>query len=88
MPKEKTLNWEYCECGCHGSELRIGGEYFWSLTDWPEKNGKPDYDKPMFHLNDGHKYGKHLGTFKTSEERDEHVRGIIRKHMEELKKAL
>lgn len=31
-----TLPWEYCECGCKSSELRIGGVYFhlhWDLKD-------------------------------------------------------
>jgi hypothetical protein len=38
MPKEqrKRLPWEYCECGCKGWNLDIGGVYFhlyWDLKD-------------------------------------------------------
>jgi hypothetical protein len=35
MPAEekKTLPWKYCECGCKGWELDIGGMYFWMYWD-------------------------------------------------------
>lgn len=86
--EKKRLPWVYCECGCHGHEISIGGLYFWSLTDWPLVKGEPDYENPFFHLNDGHKWGNHLGTFKTYKERDRFIRRIIRKHVNELKKIL
>lgn len=35
MPADerKTLPWEYCECGCKGWELKLGGTYFWMHWD-------------------------------------------------------
>ena len=32
--------WEYCECGCHGHELKIAGLRFWCFQSIIEKSGK------------------------------------------------
>jgi hypothetical protein len=39
MPAEekKTLPWVYCECGCKGWELSLGGRYFWMYWDLGKK---------------------------------------------------
>ena len=34
MPK--PLKWEYCECGCHGSDFRVGPLYYW-MNDYGMK---------------------------------------------------
>lgn len=28
MPARSRIPWKYCECGCHSSEVTIGGAYF------------------------------------------------------------
>jgi hypothetical protein len=35
MPAEekKALPWVYCECGCKGWDLSVGGMYFWMFWD-------------------------------------------------------
>lgn len=30
---KKGIPWKYCECGCKGSEARIGALYFWKYDD-------------------------------------------------------
>jgi hypothetical protein len=32
------LNWEYCECGCHGSSLTIAGRVWYRYIDFPGWN--------------------------------------------------
>jgi hypothetical protein len=33
VEEKKTLPWKYCECGCKGWELDVGGMYFWMHWD-------------------------------------------------------
>jgi hypothetical protein len=86
--KSPALPWEYCECGCHGSELRIGNFYRWSLMTWPVVDGKNDYAHPQHHLNTGHKWGKHLGTWSSSEELNAFVRAELAQLAPDVEKQL
>ena len=60
MARTSKLDWEYCECGCHGLELTIGTLYRWALIEFP--NGVSAEERTVY-LNDGHRFGRHLGTF-------------------------
>lgn len=88
MKKKKPLPWEYCECGCKGSDLKIGEFYRWTTITWPMKNGKSDYDHPSYHLNDGHKWGKHLGTWNNYEDLNAFVRNELREYLTKAKQEL
>jgi len=66
---QKRLNWKYCECGCKGYELTIGGRFFWSFYDL----------KGGWYLTEGHGgYGTDLGKFKSWEKADEKLLEILR----------
>ena len=79
--KPAELKWEYCECGCHGVELRMGAFYRWSVLEFTVPG---NYEKFLVHLNDGHKWGKHLGTFNSHAERDKFVRAELKKQIKEM----
>ena len=85
------LPWKYCECGCHGFEMEIGKLYFWCImvfpANWGESNGW-NSEGSVFHLNDGHKYGNHLGSFNSMEELNDFVRKILSNNLANLKKFL
>jgi len=70
--------WEYCECGCHGHELRIGNYYYWLYNDL----------KGNFYLREGHGFPAtiNLGIFKSFEEADQKVKELIKEQIKELKK--
>ncbi len=68
---ERKFEWKYCECGCHGLELELGVFYRWVLIDFP--NSPREYKTRVVHLNDGHKWGKHLGTFDSFEKMEKFV---------------
>lgn len=74
----KPLPWQYCECGCHGHELRIGDFYRWCFQELSGKIGSLRI--VSVHLNSGHKWGTHLGTFKSFEEADDFVRAELKEH--------
>ena len=80
------FDWEYCECGCHGNELRIGNFYRWSLTDFP--NSPREYETQFHHLNDGHKWGQHLGTFRSWKDLEDFVAKDLEKELESLAAAI
>lgn len=82
--QSKQVDWKYCECGCHGHELRLGSLYFWMFNDL----GRCGSSK-HFHLNTGHSgLGKDLGRFSSFEKADcaarAHARLIIKKRRKEL----
>ena len=89
-PNNSPLPWESCECGCHGSELKIGGLYFWTLMEFPTSFGAGNNystEGSVFHLNDGHsRYGNDLGTFNSGQKRDNFIRKILEANLVELKK--
>ncbi len=61
------LNWEYCECGCHGYELVGAPIHRWCLL---VLDGR---DKPYF-LHEGHGYiGRKMGQYSTMKEADDVV---------------
>ena len=85
--KSKRVDWEYCECGCHGHELRLGPLYYWMFNDL----GRGGSAK-RFHLNTDHSgLGSRLGSFSSFEEADRaartHAKLIIKKRREELDRA-
>lgn len=72
VKNSKLLNWRYCKCGCGGNELHYNGVDLWMYIDFlPGNNGKPDYDKPKYHLHDGLEW---IGIFYTREDLDNFVR--------------
>lgn len=86
--KSQKIDWEYCECSCHGHEIRFGSVYFWMFNDLGK--GK---DKIGFHLFNSHMgmTSEIIGTYDSFEEADEVARNIAReklkKYREELEKA-
>lgn len=76
---KKKLNFEYCECGCHGFELSVAGQYFWVFDDL----------KGSFHVHSGHSScTKRLGSFKSWNAVHSYVRKQLKKAADELKEAL
>jgi hypothetical protein len=71
------LPWKYCECGCHGWDLNIGGNYFW--LHWNTK------DKWTL-CKDGHGFtlGTEVGVYKT----DRGAEGAVRRALKKAKKEL
>ena len=68
MPASNQPSWKYCECGCKGSELTIGGQDFWLYNSL-----KKDPKGSLFlYLGHGHS-GVRLGQFHTREEADKVV---------------
>lgn len=54
-----ALDWEYCECGCHGSEAHAGPFYFWIFNDL----------KGGYFLHTGHGWhSPRVGKFSSQEE--------------------
>lgn len=52
------LGWKYCECGCHGHEVTIGGLYFWELMTFGYNGKQTDYNDVTYELRSGHgRYG-------------------------------
>lgn len=86
----QKIGWEYCECGCHGHEIRFGPIYFWLFNDLGKGS---DSDKHGFHLFNSHMgiTSKIIGTYDSFKEADEAARNIAReklkKYREELEKA-
>jgi hypothetical protein len=79
MSKSKKFNWKYCECGCHGFELSVGGQYYWCL----------DRLDGTFILNQGHAWmSGSLGEFKSWKEVNNYVKNDLNKIRKELDKAL
>lgn len=37
---------KYCECGCHGTELKAGGVYMWIFSSLETPEGGPHYIYP------------------------------------------
>lgn len=70
-----NLNWSYCECGCHQYELTIAGRHF---TTYEDSSG--------FYFSESHlgKYGKKI---KNYNEANKLVIEILKRDLEELKKA-
>ena len=76
MPTKLTLPWEYCECGCHGWSLDIGGNYFWLHWDLASR----------WTLRSGHGFlgGREVGVYKTVQGAE----GTVRRALKKAKKAL
>lgn len=75
----KKLDFEYCECGCHGFELSVAGQYFWVNDDL-----KGNYD-----VHSGHGWISHrLIRLKSWDEVRAYVRGKLEDAAKELKDAL
>lgn len=94
---KKELNWEYCECGCHGLDLQVAYQYFWCFIHWPESvkdeagNYKPNYQKPVYDLYDKHKgdvWGGFLGSFNSMAEVNSFVKEKLKKICKEIKEKL
>lgn len=73
------MNWEYCECGCHGHELQVAGRYFWLFNDL----------KGTYRLHSGHGWTSAvIGTYTSWEEAEVKVKEILTASLNELKIAL
>lgn len=66
------VKWEYCECGCKGSQCSD----YWMHNDL----------KGQFYLFDGHGFmGERIGIFKSQKALDEAVIPLLRKKIKSLK---
>jgi hypothetical protein len=80
---EPAIPWEYCECGCHGHEARIGSLYYWLYNDL----------KGTFHLNTAHRGSSNteIGRYASIEAANvvvgEHVRGQLKEQRAALRAA-
>lgn len=73
------MNWEYCECGCHGHEAHAAGIYFWLFNDL----------KGNYTLHRGHGWlSPVIGKYKSWEEAEEKAREILKEALVELREAL
>jgi hypothetical protein len=71
MKKQKKINWEYCECGCHGHEATVKGTHYWVFNDLGPKR---DGNGSLFHLHRGHGFmGVKLGEFDGFETVDSYI---------------
>jgi hypothetical protein len=79
--KVRKLEWKYCECGCHGSELRIGDFSRWSYTTFPVPN---DYTIQKIRLQKGHMFGEYIMTFSSSVELDKFVQNELDEQIKKM----
>lgn len=76
---KKKLKFEYCECGCHGHELSVAGQYFWVLNDL----------KGNLYIHSGHgRISPRLTTVPTWDAVRKYIHERLKKVVEELKEAL
>jgi hypothetical protein len=80
----KALNWEYCECGCHTSDLDLAGAHYSHLMYWPLAK---DNQQIVLHEG-GHLNGKRLGTFKNWAELDAFMLTLAEERLKVLQKAV
>ena len=74
----RALNWEYCECGCHGHELNIGHVHLWLFDDL----------KGTLYLRKGHGHVSPLvDKFKTWKKVDKAARKILTKELKSVADA-
>ena len=63
-----TFPWEYCECGCHGHSLVLGGLEFWcqqDIREWPSGSAQKGMQLISVVVYQGHGfYGKMLGQYR------------------------
>lgn len=80
---KRSIDWEYCECGCHGFTVSIGDEYFWAYVHLPS-------EKISVYSNTHGPYGTRIGTFDSFEEADAAVVDKIKSSgtMEQLENEL
>lgn len=75
----KTLDFNYCECGCKGYEASAGKLHFWIYWDLGTN----------FYLNEGHgSLGNRLGVFKTMEEAKKRATDRVVEELDALKAAI
>ena len=96
--KKKKFDWGYCECGCHGSYLSLGGLFFWSFTRWEvdpltnvtarDKKGDPVIRDVILRDSHGFYSGTELGKFESREKRDAFIRKELRAVKREIEKVL
>ena len=91
--KKYRLPWEYCECGCHGHELNILGEYFWSRMDGVEltPDGKHwNWSNPgrKFTLSRQHGFYGPQKQFSSDEDLDKEVISILKGKKDNILKEL
>lgn len=75
------MNWEYCECGCHGHEASAGSVHFWLFNDL----------KGNLFLHRGHGWMSPLiAKYKDSEWKlaDAQANLIVKEEIDNMKKAL
>lgn len=73
------LEFNYCECGCHGHEASAGVVHYWIFNDL----------QGSFYLHQGHgRLSPRLGAFVSFEaaerEANAHVRAVIKKMTDDL----
>jgi hypothetical protein len=73
---------KYCECGCHGTELQVGGVYMWIKTVLKTPEGGPHY----IYQTHG-RYGKPI-ICDTFEEVKQHALTKLKEAKEKIDKAI
>lgn len=80
----RDYGWEYCECGCHTSDIELGGAKYSHLMRWPGDRVNANID-----LHEGsHLMGKKLGNFKNWAELDAFMSSLIKQNIKDLQKHL
>lgn len=75
--KPEVVDWEYCECGCHGHSLSNSPMERWMYNTLQSA--------PAFHVYRGHgQYGVCIGKFNTFEEADQFVKNELRPYAQAL----
>lgn len=74
------MEWEYCECGCHGHEASAGNDHYWLFNDL----------KGNYFLHRGHGWlspliGKYQSFQEAADKAEELVKAEIQKMQEALK---
>jgi hypothetical protein len=76
---KNNILWNYCECGCKGSEVSIGAYYFWLYNDI----------KGSYHLHQGHsQYSPKIGQYNKMSEATSTVKKIMVNNLKEISEYL
>lgn len=84
MKRKYHFKWEYCECGCHGSDLEIAGMQFSHIMQDPMNAADC-----KLRLHEGsHRMGALIGVYKSWEDMDRALATIIRARIKGLTAAI
>ena len=89
MPTKKTpIKWEYCECGCHQLECKIGEltfSLFIGLT--PYEKDKPMQVTYCNLYSPSHTFNR-VGRFKDTDEVDKYLESVVKQQIKSLSRQL